>query len=191
MDNFMDKLAQRFNSQEIIKANSQAEARELERLREQTESYDTCVQEMRKLNLKNVEISEQMKQVVEAAFEKLDAVQTAGMDTKELAGMLNALREALKTDMEQISGVQEELKADVQQLSGRFESMEEFVHKENVKVYRNVQAVLLEELKNQTKELAESMEEGKKSKGLTIMVAVNLVLGLANLALLIVHAFLI
>lgn len=191
MDNFMDKLAQRFNSQEIIKANSQAEARELERLREQTESYDTCVQEMRKLNLKNVEISEQMKQVVEAAFEKLDAVQTAGMDTKELAGMLNALREALKTDMEQIAGVQEELKADVQQLSGRFESMEEFVHKENVKVYRNVQAVLLEELKNQTKELTEAMEEGKKSKGLTIMVAVNLVLGLANLALLIAHAFLI
>ena len=29
MDNFMDKLAQKFNAQEVIKANSQAEAAEM------------------------------------------------------------------------------------------------------------------------------------------------------------------
>ena len=63
MDNFMDKLAQRFNAQEMIKANSQAEAKELERLRQQTEMYDGYLKEMRSLNLKNVEIAEQITQM--------------------------------------------------------------------------------------------------------------------------------
>lgn len=52
MDNFMDKLAQRFNAQEIIKANSQAEAQELDKLRMQMDAYDECLKEMRRLNLK-------------------------------------------------------------------------------------------------------------------------------------------
>ena len=63
MDNFMDKLAQRFNAQEMIKANSQAEAKELERLRQQTEMYDGYLKEMRSLNLKNVEVAEQITQM--------------------------------------------------------------------------------------------------------------------------------
>ena len=54
MDNFMDKLAQRFNAQEMIRANAQAEAQELERLRQQVKAYDECMQEMRKLKLKNI-----------------------------------------------------------------------------------------------------------------------------------------
>ena len=35
MDNFMDKLAQKISAQELIKANSQAEAEELQRLQMQ------------------------------------------------------------------------------------------------------------------------------------------------------------
>ena len=60
MDNFMDKLAQRFNAQEIIKANSQAEAQELDKLRMQMDAYDECLKEMRRLNLKNMEGLEEM-----------------------------------------------------------------------------------------------------------------------------------
>ena len=62
MDNFMDKIAQKLNSQEIISANAAADAAEMESLekqlvlfKDQMEKYDDCLQEMRKLNLKNIE----------------------------------------------------------------------------------------------------------------------------------------
>lgn len=107
MDGFMDKLAQRFNSQEMIKANSEAEAAELERMKKQMEEYDACLQEMRKLSLSNTEAAGKLK---------------------ELTENLEASRDSL---MEQIKNVN----ADAY----------ECVHKENVKVYRNVQAVVQEE----------------------------------------------
>ena len=40
MDNFMDKLAQKFNAQEMIKANSAAEAAENKRMQEQLAAYE-------------------------------------------------------------------------------------------------------------------------------------------------------
>ena len=58
MDNFMDKLAQKFNAQEMIKANSQAEAAEMKKLQLQVAEYEKILQEMRKLNYKNAELSE-------------------------------------------------------------------------------------------------------------------------------------
>lgn len=52
MDNFMDKLAKRFNAGEMIKANAQAEARDMKRLQERTAEYENMMREMRRLNLK-------------------------------------------------------------------------------------------------------------------------------------------
>ena len=40
MDNFMDKLAQKFSAQEVIKANSQAEAAEMKKLQLQVAEYE-------------------------------------------------------------------------------------------------------------------------------------------------------
>ena len=48
MDNFMDKLAQKFNAQEMIRANAQAEASELKRLQEQVATYEAILQDMLK-----------------------------------------------------------------------------------------------------------------------------------------------
>ena len=39
MDNFMDKLAQKFSAQEMIKANSQAEAEEMKLIQMQVSEY--------------------------------------------------------------------------------------------------------------------------------------------------------
>lgn len=60
MDNFMDKLAQKISAQELIKANSQAEAEELQRLQMQVSEYEKILQEMRKLNYRNTELSEKL-----------------------------------------------------------------------------------------------------------------------------------
>ena len=43
MDNFMDTLAQKFTVGEVIRANTVAEERELNRLREQVAEYERCL----------------------------------------------------------------------------------------------------------------------------------------------------
>ena len=46
MDNFMDKLAQKYNAQEMIRANAQAEASEMQRLQEQVAAYEGILQDI-------------------------------------------------------------------------------------------------------------------------------------------------
>lgn len=78
MDNFMDKISQKLNSQEIIRANAAADAAALENLekqltlfKNQMEKYDDCIQEMRKLNLKNIESAQGVQELADKANEKL------------------------------------------------------------------------------------------------------------------------
>ena len=42
MDTFMDNLAQRLSAQEMISANTAAEAEELNQLKVQVKDYDEC-----------------------------------------------------------------------------------------------------------------------------------------------------
>lgn len=72
MDNFMDRLTKRFNAGELIQANGEAEARENERLRKQTAEYEKMMQEIRRLNLKTVEVSEQVSQMLSRGIEQLE-----------------------------------------------------------------------------------------------------------------------
>ena len=58
---------------------------------------------------------------------------------------------------------------------------DEFTHRENVKVYRNVQAVVVEEVKKQTEELKEA------NRGLKPMLIITLAVTLANAALFILQ----
>lgn len=75
MDNFMDKLAKRFNAGELIQANGEAEARENQRLREQMTEYDKVIQEIRRLNLKTIEVSEQVSQMAACSIEQIESYQ--------------------------------------------------------------------------------------------------------------------
>ena len=79
MDNFMDKISQKLNSQDLIRANAAADAAEMENLenqvavfREQFEKYDDCLQEMRTLNLKNMESAQGVQDRADKASEKLE-----------------------------------------------------------------------------------------------------------------------
>ncbi len=80
MDNFMDTLADRYNSQEMIRANSQADTMQMEGLEEQVEAYEAVLQEMRKLNYKNAELTEKMYTLVDESIEK---VRTLSIEAKE------------------------------------------------------------------------------------------------------------
>jgi len=208
MDMFMDKLAQKLNAQEIIKANTAADTEELNRLKNQVAQYNECLDKLRKLidesteEMKGVsqesaagigrlleeslaKIREIRQESTDAADDKVnglaDSVNThfdslnaqldaVGMQLDGINTQLNKIDQAkeqldavnLNLDnvtnavseiRDQMASAQENKKDDG--LEERFASVEENVHKECVKVYRNVQAVVVEESGKQAKALEE------------------------------------
>lgn len=97
MDNFMDKLSKRFNAGEIIHANGEAEARETERLRQQMAQYDQILQEVRRLNLKTAEMSEQVSQMLASGIEQFESYAQEN-HTRELEADRQEARSAQQTD---------------------------------------------------------------------------------------------
>ncbi|MCR4705494.1 MAG: hypothetical protein K5641_05460 [Lachnospiraceae bacterium] len=157
----MEKLAQRFNASEMIKANSQAEAKEIEKLRHQIAEYDQVIQQMRQLHLKNAEMTDTFRKLVERAEQNA----ATGQQTE---------------DPEEIRKREEELRR----------QSEDFMHKESVKVYRNVQAVVKDELKTQTADLMVAIEDAKSGRGATLVFAIlTFLLGAANLTLILLRMF--
>lgn len=212
MDNFMDKVAQKLGAQEMIRANAAAEAAELENMekqltvfKEQMEKYDDCLQEMRKLNLKNIESAQGVQSLAEKAGEKLD--QTVGeveaasvsriKETSDIsiAGINQTLSESLakiaeikesSDNLEQITEKMSGLQEKQQEL---FRNLEDFLHTDNVKVYRNVQAAMIEELEKQTAELKEGQEKAaSSSKVLLPFMIVTMIVSVANLVIMIARA---
>ncbi len=178
MDNFMDKLAQRFSAQEVIKANSQAEAAEMKKLQLQVAEYEKILQEMRKLNYKNSELSEKIDGLVGENANKIQGLQEE--ETKLLATLRNLTDEQTRIREEELAQKEaervdenrkaEEQKQQLTSLEERMKQSDEFVHKENVKVYRNVQAVVVDELKKQTETLLlENQKLGSKLNTVMIL----------------------
>lgn len=250
MDSFVDKLAQRFNAGEMIKANGEAEAMEANRLKAQAEAYDKMIQEMRRLNLKTVELSEQISQMVQCSIEQIeafdgaakaqneatqkenDAVSAAieagnkkqqeileanaakeqailqesiqsGMENQQetlrrleerlttlraaieesLADMESSLRngakdyepmmQALHAGISQNKSIYEENANQIKEmivkvrllLDENQKQTLDFVHKENVKVYRNVQAVVNDQTALHTREISDRVEQVEKKAG--------------------------
>ncbi len=204
MDNFMDKLAQKFNAQELIKANSQAEAEEMKKLQLQVAEYERILQEIRRLNYKNTELSEQLSTMI---CENTDKIQAMKEDERKFMATLRDItdeqtrnREAdmERRELERIEkekGAASGLEALTTLLEEKFQQADDFVHKENVKVYRNVQAAMTEELRKYTesgktgdadvKNAVESLERGldrRIAKKLNAVMAVSVLSMLASFA---------
>lgn len=179
MDNFMDKIAQRLNSQEIIRANAQAEALQMRQLQAQFEAYDECLKEMRLLNQKNTQLADAARKLVEDYNAKLE------QEPEEEKEAQARLLEEVKLTIEDIRGAFEENAGKTEEL---LLQSQDFVHKENVKVYRNVQAVVMEELKTQTQELNVKSEKlEKQAAGMKPMVIITLILAAVNAGMLTVQ----
>ena len=123
---------------------------------------------MRKLSLKNVETTDKIGELLEESIQKIQSYQTNGED---MALRLDALKEEFGTSGKEMKSLMEELKSSDEKfgtfidgfapsMEGLLEKANDYVHKENVKVYRNVQAVVVEETKKQT----EAMEAQQKKK---------------------------
>lgn len=209
MDNFMDKLAQKFSAQEMIKANSQAEAEEMKRLQLQVSEYEKILQEMRKLNYRNTELTEKLDLMI---GDNADKIQGMKEDEQRLIAALRDLtdeqtrnreaelerkaEERIEQERAEENQKQTDLAAITDLLENKFQKSDDFVHKENVKVYRNVQAVVVDELKRCVEsaqseraalknELADEIKKelGKKLNRVMIFSAISVALSAVSVAL--------
>ncbi len=138
MDSFFDKIAGRFKAEEVIKANSEAEAKELESAKNKVADLEKAVGDMRRLSLKAVETNEATTQLVASAIEKIEEIRSEGGNV----------------DSEELRKISEELLLLRETIEASFKASSEEAHKENVRVYRNVQAAVIEELKQQSEAIA-------------------------------------
>lgn len=154
MDNFIDKLAQKFTAGEVIRANQAAEEQELRKLRQQVEEYENCLKEMRKLQLRNTETTEGMKQLLEESRAGLDSL------TKESLKKIEQVRAVSSSEKqeEKLTELLKLLEKNQKEIEEWFKKADDFLHKENVKVYRNVQAVITEESKAKTETILVAQE---------------------------------
>lgn len=211
MDTFMDKLASRLNAQEMIRANSQAEAKENERLNQEVEVYKQCLEQMREILGQNTGAYDEVAELVKVSMDKIALIQAesgksdevleamekrtaavmnaiaGGSDevVKALSGNTDAVMSALSGNSNKvINAVSENTDKILTELSGlqtdndglkeaivqevlaeikkELKAQEENVHKECVKVYRNVQAVVTEDNDKQTKMIIDNQAKMKK-----------------------------
>lgn len=182
MDNFMDKIAQRISSQEVIRANAQAEALQMKKLQAQFETYDELLKEMQQLNQKNTALADMAKSLMESCQERLEQEPQEDEAENEAIEAQEKLLEEVRLSVEELK---QALAGNAAKTEELLEQSQEFVHKENVKVYRNVQAVIVEELKNQTQELnAETQKLEKQTAGMKPIMIIALVLGAVNAGML-------
>lgn len=183
MDNFMDKIAQRISSQEVIRANAQAEALQMKKLQAQFETYDELLKEMQQLNQKNTALADMAKSLMESCQERLEQEPQEDEAENEAIEAQEKLLEEVRLSVEELK---QALAGNAAKTEELLEQSQEFVHKENVKVYRNVQAVIVEELKNQTQELnAGTQKLEKQTAGMKPIMIIALVLGAVNAGMLV------
>lgn len=183
MDTFMDKLAQKLTAQEMIKANSAADAAELSRAKEQNAEYEAVLQKIKADSEKNAANAARIEQ--NAAKVEQNAVK-AEQNAARIEQNAVKVEELLAAGIAKIEEIQagsqntEELNALLAELkqvqAEQFEQLTDHVHKENVKVYRNVQAVIIEEAAKQNEISGKSCS--------AVSAKVNALLGVSIVALL-------
>ncbi len=171
MDTFIDKLAQKRNAQEMIRANSAAEAAKMDQMQKQLQAYDEIMQEIRRVNIKTAENVENMRGLLAQCVDMLGHIKTEDGQSKDMEQQLEAVRGLMERQLEEVRGSLEERHAQTQ----------DFVHKENVKVYRNVQAAFTEELEKQSRmeEENRAAKGGKMSSPLLVAVLIGVIVDIA------------
>ncbi len=185
MDNFIDKLASKFSAQEFIKANSQAEAAEMKRLQLQVAEYEKILQEIRKQNYKNAELTDKIESIIGENAGRIKDIQSD--EVQMLATLKDLLDEQRKLREEELARLDEQkhfeeeqaeqTKLDIKAIEELIKNSNDFVHKENVKVYRNVQAVVTDELQTQTQHLESENKKLATKINLAMIFAVLSLLG--------------
>lgn len=193
MDTFMDKLAQKLNAQEMIRANSAADAEELGKLRNQIKEYNECLEKLQKLlddganKLEGAQVNGvELNRLIEESIGKINAIQKDNESIEKMQAALEELKVSLNGTLEeQKNAVEESLEEQKSVLDTKLAECNENVHKECVKVYRNVQAVVVEEDAKLTENVTNSVN-GLKGK-LNVILGVSIVALVASLVSIVIQ----
>ncbi len=118
MENFMNKIVEKISAQDIIRANSQAETAEAQRIKQEAEQYKVQLEEMRQ-NARDYKA--QLDEIQQLSREYKDLLSNFTVDTGKTE---DALRQTTDT------------------LTKKIEDNDAKIHDIGVQTYRNVQAVV-------------------------------------------------
>lgn len=196
MDNLMDRLAQRWNAQEIIKANTAAEAEEVNKLRAQVKEYQESLEQMRGVCNDLKEVSASMEQRLRENASGLEKILKERIEnlSEETAAHLTECSKELAEQVERLEWIRQDqdtmkrLQHSMEDLSAQ---VEDVIHTENVKLYRNVQAVVTDENKKQAEGIQESVRSavGKLNGKLSAVLGISVVALLAAIAGILLQVF--
>ena len=143
------------NPDEMIRANGAAEAAQTDRLKAEVEDYSQVLAELRqKKKKKNRNTTEDIKTLIEdnnrLIAQKLETLQEWDHKAfeQEMKSSVSDARDTLAGSIRESSAAAQEL----------LREANDFNHRDNVRVYRNVQASMITELAKQTQELGEKLD---------------------------------
>ena len=164
MDMFDSNTPQTFNAEIMIRANSEEEARQLDNLERQARENDACIRDMRSLNAKNTEVLNRVESLIgEFSSGRLSAGEDQAAVLAKLEQLQMMLAEKPEEDNAGSGAVSAKLDELAELIREQGKASNDYVHTENVKVYRNVQAAMKDELTKSSKELSDSQAAGLKS----------------------------
>ena len=157
------------NPDELIRANGAAEAAQTNRLREEVSDYTQMIDQLRELYDRNNELvqklqfmnrsqTDEMRLLLQEnndrISEKLASLQ--GWDVQALQDTVTAAVSSSGEAMQ--DALAEGLRRTQDHAAQLSQQSDDFNHKENVRVYRNIQASMIAELGKQTNELREQID---------------------------------
>ncbi len=153
------------NPDEMIRANGAAEAAQTDRLKAEVEDYSRILEELRQLYEKNNELVQKLQFLNRNATESTRTLlednnrqiseKLAALEEWDHRAFEEEMRASLKETRDQIMGSIRESSGEARDL---LSEVNEFSHRDNVRVYRNVQASMIAELSRQTQELTERLD---------------------------------
>lgn len=162
---------------DMIRANGEAQAIEVDTLKDTVRAYQRQIEELKTLYEKNSALVEELRKmniettkgvqdVMKASSDAL-AKNSDALNHLDFSGIQTGIRSDVQTDTKNAieaseSKVVESVAASQQKLADLLQQSDDFAHKENVRVYRNVQAATDQLLKKQTEELGTQFEDLKK-----------------------------
>ena len=173
------------NPDEMIRANGAAEAAQTDRLKAEVEDYTQILGELRELYEKNNELVQKLQFMNRNTTEGIRTVieENNRQISEKLAELEAWDHNAFEAQMQaSISEAREQIMGSIRESSGAaqdlFREANAFNHRDNVRVYRNVQASMIAELAKQTQELSERLDiiqkQSEPDKSQTLMQKVSL-----------------
>ena len=103
---------------------------------------------------------------LETEVQKAEAKQTVDA----AATAMEQMEEKVVKMQETVAQLTESLEKNQKEIEEWFKQADEFLHKENVKVYRNVQAVVVEEVGNKAESIMKAQEEATKKNTKPVLI---------------------